>query len=73
MSRAPFEAPVLQVVRGNPSSEELAALVVVLAARGGSPAEGRPAQQRWASPAARLRSPAYGRSPGGWRASALPR
>ena len=66
-------SPVFHVVRGNPSEDELAALIVVLAATGDTPAESPGAQGRWASPAARLRSAAYGRSPGGWRASALPR
>jgi hypothetical protein len=68
------DQPVIRVVRGNPTPEELAALVTVLAAVGGSSVaeEARPARG-WASPAARLRSPAYGTRAGGWRASALPR
>ncbi|MEO7234375.1 MAG: acyl-CoA carboxylase subunit epsilon [Lapillicoccus sp.] len=68
------EAPVLRVVRGDATPEEIAALVGVLSALGDGPAEPQQARPRgWASPAARLRSPAYGRSPGGWRSSALPR
>ena len=68
------DQPVLRVVRGNPTPEEVAALVAVLAAVGGSSVteETRPARG-WSSPAARLRSPAYGTRAGGWRASALPR
>ena len=68
------DQPVLRVVRGNPTPEEVAALVAVLAAVGGSGVaeETRPARG-WSSPAARLRSPAYGTRAGGWRASALPR
>ena len=68
------EVPVVRIVRGNPTPEEVAALVAVLVAVGGSSVaeETRPARG-WSSPAARLRSPAYGTRPGGWRASALPR
>jgi hypothetical protein len=73
------DQPVIRIVRGNPTPEEVAALVAVVAAVGGSSAlessvteETRPARS-WASPAARLRSPAYGTRAGGWRASALPR
>ncbi|HEU4331542.1 MAG TPA: acyl-CoA carboxylase epsilon subunit [Lapillicoccus sp.] len=68
------ETPVLRVVRGNPTAEELAALVAVLVAAGGSgESEPPPAARGWASPAARLGSPAYGPRPGGWRASGMPR
>jgi hypothetical protein len=69
------ESPlVVKVVRGNPNDEELAALVAVLVAAGNNAAGEPPApQRRWASPATRLRSPAYGPRPGGWRASGLPR
>ena len=66
--------PVIRIVRGNPSAEEVAALVAVLAAVGSASGPDEPAPARgWASPAARLRSPAYGTRTGGWRASALPR
>ncbi|HEY8307738.1 MAG TPA: acyl-CoA carboxylase epsilon subunit [Lapillicoccus sp.] len=68
------EMPVIRIVRGNPSAEEVAALVAVLAAAGGAAEPDEPPRARgWASPAARLRSPAYGARTGGWRASALPR
>jgi len=68
------ESPVIRIVRGNPSAEEVAALVAVLAAAGGATEPDEPTRARgWASPAARLRSPAYGTRTGGWRASALPR
>jgi hypothetical protein len=72
---SPDESPlVVKVVRGNPNDEELAALVAVLVAAGSNAAAEPPApQRRWASPATRLRSPAYGPRPGGWRASGLPR
>jgi hypothetical protein len=68
------EPPEVRVVRGNPTPEEVAALVAVLAAVGGSTATDEPrAARAWASPVDRLRSPAYGTRAGGWRASALPR
>ncbi len=71
---AETEQPEIRVVRGNPTPEELAALVAVLAAVGGSAATDEPRPARaWASPVDRLRSPAYGTRAGGWRASALPR
>ena len=68
------EQPVIRIVRGNPTPEELAALVAVLVAAGGSGDPEAPRASRgWSSPAARLHSPAYGPRPGGWRASGLPR
>ena len=68
------EQPEIRIVRGNPTPEEVAALVAVLAAVGGSTATDEPrASRAWASPVDRLRSPAYGTRAGGWRASALPR
>ena len=67
--------PFLRVVRGEPTAEELAALVAVLAARGAGGAGGAGAPPRprsaWADPAARLREPLRP-GPSGWRRSALP-
>jgi hypothetical protein len=68
-------APVLTVVRGNPSAEEIAALVAVLTARPGLPSAGEPAgrpRNKWSAKSRLLREP-LPRGPGGWRASALPR
>jgi hypothetical protein len=64
--------PVLRVVRGDATPEEIAALLVVLArsapAAGGQP---RRAGSTWAERGALLRRlPAAG--PGAWRASGLP-
>ena len=56
MSDTPAVEPALRVVRGAPTPEELAALVVLLAARAGA---GRPASRRprrWSDPARGLRS-----------------
>lgn len=64
--------PVLRVLRGSPTPEEVAALVAVLAAaslRGEPPP---PPRSLWATPSyATARLPRPG--PGAWRASGLPR
>ncbi|MFL6073576.1 MAG: acyl-CoA carboxylase subunit epsilon [Mycobacteriales bacterium] len=66
------DRPHLRIVRGNPTEEELAALVTVLAAR---PAPGPPTPRTrplWNDPATLLRRPHHP-GPNAWRASALPR
>jgi Acyl-CoA carboxylase epsilon subunit len=68
-------APVLRVVHGSPSPEEIAALVAVLAAQ--APAQGAASGRRilrngWSERSRLLRAPLL-RGPGGWRASGLPR
>ena len=68
-------APVLTVVRGNPSAEQIAALVAVLTARTGPASAGEAAarpRNQWSARSRLLREPLR-RGPGGWRASALPR
>ena len=66
----------VRLVRGDPSPEELAALVTVLAAAaagdgdGGSALTARAASQ-WSSPRRMVRL-TYPHGPGAWRASALP-
>ena len=71
----PPAAPALTVVAGNPSAEEIAALVAVLAARpvaaGPGGEAGRP-RSEWSAKYRLLREP-LARGRGGWRASALPR
>jgi hypothetical protein len=64
--------PVLRVVRGDATPEEIAALLVALVAV--TPAAGAPRQARsaWADRGALLRRPPAP-GPGAWRASALPR
>ena len=65
------ERPVLRIVRGNPTAQEVAALTVVLAsaAAGAEPDSG---PQRvaggWGDPALRLRRTVHP-GPGAWRAS----
>jgi hypothetical protein len=59
-------------VSGNPTDEELAALVVVLSALGGDDeARAGAGRSAWSDPAWRLVGPST--RIGGWRASALPR
>lgn len=72
---APADAvPVIQVVSGTPSPEELTALVVVLIAAAGDGASGIPdrSSSRWAAPPGRMR-PAVGHGSGVWRTSSFPR
>jgi hypothetical protein len=71
---APQPAPVLEIVRGNPSAEQVAALVAVLATRT-RPADAptpRNLRSEWSSRSRLLRSPLQ-RGQDGWRASARPR
>ena len=62
--------PLLRVVRGNPSPEELAALIAVVSARGPVEEEPPAPRSRWGRPT--LREPLHP-GPGAWRASTLPR
>jgi len=72
---APAPGPVLAFARGNPSGEQIAAVVAVLAARTARPAgatQARESRSEWSARSRLLRAP-LPRGPGGWRASALPR
>ena len=62
-------APLLRVLRGNPSPEQLAALIAVVAARSGSGASDRepPRVSGWNNPESRLRRPQHP-GPGAWQA-----
>jgi len=65
----------LQVVHGDPTPEEVAALVAVLTARARAAASGtrpRPPPSMWADPSRRLQR-ALPHGPGAWRSGALPR
>jgi hypothetical protein len=71
----PAAAPELAVVAGRPSAEQVAALVTVLSARAGPAAAaggGEAARSQWSARSRLLREP-IAPTPGGWRASALPR
>lgn len=61
---------MIKIVRGEPTPEELAAIVAVIAAKasgGGAPAPA-PAQSEWNAPARLVRTPLRP-GPGAWRAS----
>ncbi len=67
------QPPLLRVVRGEPTAEELAALTVVVAAlsqRGGTRRRPRPVGA-WASAAHMHRRP-HQAGPGGWQAAGRP-
>jgi len=67
--------PLVSFPRGNPSAEQIAAVVAVLAAlpQPAEPSEAAPAvRSEWSARYRLLRAPLH-RGPGGWRASALPR
>jgi hypothetical protein len=65
--------PTLRVVRGEPTPEELAAVVAVLAARSAGAPETEPEPQSlWRDKTALLRAPLTP-GQGSWRASGLPR
>ena len=68
---APPARPLLRVVRGEPTPEELAALIAVVSARaaGGDDAQPPAPPSLWARP--QLRAP-LAPGPGAWRASGLP-
>ena len=64
--------PALRIVRGEPSAEEIAALVAVLsqASAGEEPAGTDATPSQWALPQRLLRTPV---APSGWWPSSLPR
>jgi Acyl-CoA carboxylase epsilon subunit len=65
--------PALRIVKGDPTPEEIAALVAVLARMGsGAAPEPPPRRSEWASHHRRMRS-VLNPGPGAWRASVLPR
>ena len=66
------QQPLLRVVRGDATPEEVAALVAVVASLGAPAAPARPRRPEWNAPHRLVRRPLHP-GPGGWRASALPR
>jgi len=67
----PTPGPLLRVVNADATPEEIAAIVAVFSAIGGSSAPVRKPVPRWAANSARMRvTHPHGR--GGWRASSLP-
>jgi hypothetical protein len=72
----PEGRPVLRVIRGDATPEEIAALVAALMTRAsgpvGVPEPSRLVRSAWSDGARRLRTPIHP-APGAWRRSALPR
>ena len=66
----PHPVPLLRVVRGDPTSEELAALLAVVTARRSDEAAPEPVPSLWSRPVLRA---ALAHGSGAWRASSLPR
>jgi hypothetical protein len=64
--------PLLRVVRGEPTDEELAAVVAVFAGLGGAPAVPARRTPEWNTPR-RLQRVVLRHRVDGWRASGLPR
>ena len=63
--------PVLRIVRGDATPEELAALTAIVAASGGSSADddvSAPVRGRWNDPAHSMRR-FWPSGPGGWRSA----
>jgi hypothetical protein len=70
----PADRPLLRVIRGDATPEEIAALVAVLAARGGdddAPGPPRSVKNGWSDRSRLLRRP-LSPGPGAWRGSGLP-
>ncbi len=68
----PPPRPVLRIVGGHATAEELAALVAVLASRPDATAKEPARQAGWSARADLLRRP-HAPGPGAWRASVQPR
>ena len=71
----PAAEPAFAVAGGNPSAEQIAAVVTVLSARlepAGTTSADDATRSRWSDRSRLLREPLQ-RGPGAWRASALPR
>jgi hypothetical protein len=66
-SEAPAR-PVLRIVKGDPTPEEVAALLAVLAARGGAAPAPEPQRSAWGRPGSGLH-PHLATHPGAWRES----
>lgn len=69
------QRPALRIVSGNPSPEEIAALVAVVSAAAGAEVDqDEPAATaQWGAPVRLHREPAHPGPPGSWWASGLPR
>ena len=70
--QAADQRPILRVVKGDATPEEVAALVAVVASLGGETAAPERRTPEWSAHHRKVRrNPPHG--PGGWRSSSLPR
>jgi len=65
-------APLLRIVKGDPTPEEVAALVAVVSSLGAPAAPAPRRTPAWSAHHRKVRH-THPHGPGGWRASALPR
>jgi hypothetical protein len=68
----PDRQPLLKVIKGDPSPEELAALVAVISSMGTAEPAAERRTPEWSAPHRQVRD-RYFHGPGGWRSSGLPR
>ena len=66
------QRPALRIVHGDPTPEEVAALVAVLASAGGGEDAPERRTPEWSAHHRKVRA-TYPHGPGGWRSSGLPR
>lgn len=64
---------LLRVVRGEPTAEDIAALVAVFASMGGAAGEDNAPPEEWSQPARLHRTPIFPGDSRTWWASGLPR
>jgi hypothetical protein len=67
----PEQGPVLRIVKGDATPEEVAALVAVVAALGSGGSETKRRTPEWSAHHRKVRR-TLPHGPGGWRSSALP-
>jgi len=72
VSEASSDRPLLRVVSGSPTAEELAAVIAVVTARRVAAAQEQPMWSLWARKSRQVR-PAQRPGFGAWRASMMPR
>lgn len=65
------DRPFLTVVRGNPTREEIAALITALTTRATPPPEPERRRTAWSDPSLLIRRP-LPHGPGAWRATTFP-
>jgi hypothetical protein len=65
------ERPLLRIINGDATAEEVAAVVAVFAALGGAAEPARRRTAEWSAPHRKVRV-TLPHGPGGWRSSSLP-